>query len=458
MHPTAPIGPRDQKPTPTGRIIIEAASGRIPGFVDTGLNLVHVDDVANGHLAALRFGKPGDHYILGGQNVLLAEFLGQIAVMCGRPPPKLRLPRPLLYPCAVAAEVDGACDAARAFPDHRRTAHVEAPDVLQFRESRTRSRLQGETLSRGARGGLGVVSRQWAIAMTPDLPLEPSKTHRGENFPVASMLIAPRHRAVILAYYRFARGADDVADSPSLSPDEKLALLDRFEATLTGRSDAIEAALPLRDALAARNLPPRHALDLLRAFRMDAVKRRYANWAELMDYCAYSAAPVGRFVLDVHGESESTWPASDALCTALQVINHLQDCGADYRNLDRVYVPQDALAAQGLGADALGARKAPRRRCARFCKAWRSRTRRWSTLGGALPAQVRDFRLCLETAVIARLARKLNSLLLARDPLERKGSSDEGRRARLCRASASPTDCGLFVRPRQAAPTPIGGA
>lgn len=104
VHPTAPIGPRDLKPTPTGRVILEAASGRIPGFVDTGLNLVHVDDVANGHLAALQLGKPGEHYILGGQNVLLAEFLCQIAQMCGRRPPKLRLPRPLLYPCAVAAE------------------------------------------------------------------------------------------------------------------------------------------------------------------------------------------------------------------------------------------------------------------------------------------------------------------------------------------------------------------
>jgi dihydroflavonol-4-reductase len=104
VHPTAPIGPRDQKPTPTGRVIVEAAAGRIPGFVDTGLNLVHVDDVANGHLAALRYGMPGGHYILGGQNVPLAEFLGQIAVMCGRPAPKIRLPRLLLYPCAVAAE------------------------------------------------------------------------------------------------------------------------------------------------------------------------------------------------------------------------------------------------------------------------------------------------------------------------------------------------------------------
>lgn len=104
VHPTAPIGPRDQKPTPTGRVIIEAASGRMPAFVDTGLNFVHVDDVANGHLAALRFGKLGDHYILGGQNVQLAEFLCQIAAVCGRRPPKLRLPRQLLYPCAIASE------------------------------------------------------------------------------------------------------------------------------------------------------------------------------------------------------------------------------------------------------------------------------------------------------------------------------------------------------------------
>jgi hydroxysqualene synthase len=252
--------------------------------------------------------------------------------------------------------------------------------------------------------------------MTMDLPSEPSKTHRGENFPVASLLIAPKHRATILAYYQFARGADDVADSPSLSPDAKLAGLDLFEATLTGRSDEAKAALPLRTALAERKLSPRHALDLLRAFRMDAIKHRYATWAELMDYCAYSAAPVGRFVLDVHGESEATWPASDALCTALQVINHLQDCGADYRNLDRVYIPQDALAAQGLDVTALDATKAsPALRAVLHAVA--SQNALLIEQGERLPSQVRDFRLCLETAVIARLGRKLNSLLLERDPL-----------------------------------------
>lgn len=104
VHPSTPVGPRDVKPTPTGRIIVEAAMGRIPGYVDTGLNLVHVDDVAEGHLAALRQGKIGEHYILGGQDVPLARMLGDIAELCGRRPPRFRFPRPLLYPLALAAE------------------------------------------------------------------------------------------------------------------------------------------------------------------------------------------------------------------------------------------------------------------------------------------------------------------------------------------------------------------
>lgn len=255
--------------------------------------------------------------------------------------------------------------------------------------------------------------------MSADVPAEPSKTHTQENFPVASRLIAPRYRAAILAYYRFARGADDVVDNGALSSDEKLAGLDAFEATLLGDSDLVEAAKPLRAVLAERQLSARHALDLLRAFRMDAVKRRYATWDELMRYCAYSAAPVGRFVLDVHGESEATWPASDALCAALQVINHLQDCAADLRNLDRVYIPQDALAAHGVGPEALRAEKAS----AGLRRAMTDLAERTGSLievGAALPAQVRDVRLGLETAVIVRLARQLNRLLLARDPLSEK--------------------------------------
>ena len=122
------------------------------------------------------------------------------------------------------------------------------------------------------------------------------------------------------------------------------------------RSDEAE---PLRLELAKTGLSPKHALDLLKAFRLDARKNRYANWSELMDYCALSAAPVGRFVLDVHEEDPSMWPASDALCSALQIINHLQDCAEDYKRLDRVYLPLDTLAAHGASVEMLDAPKAP---------------------------------------------------------------------------------------------------
>jgi dihydroflavonol-4-reductase len=105
VNPSTPIGPRDRRPTPTGRMIVEAASGRMPAFVDTGLNIVHVDDVAAGHLAALRRGQVGERYILGGENMTLAELLGKIAQLTGRSPPRLRLPRAPLYPFAYLAEL-----------------------------------------------------------------------------------------------------------------------------------------------------------------------------------------------------------------------------------------------------------------------------------------------------------------------------------------------------------------
>ena len=104
VSPSTPIGPRDIKPTPTGRIIVEAANGRMPAFVDTGLNLVHVDDVAEGHLLALDKGRIGENYILGGADVRLRDMLGLIAPLVGRKPPRVRLPRAPLYPLAFGAE------------------------------------------------------------------------------------------------------------------------------------------------------------------------------------------------------------------------------------------------------------------------------------------------------------------------------------------------------------------
>jgi dihydroflavonol-4-reductase len=105
VNPSTPIGPRDVKPTPTGRIIVEAARGRMPGFVDTGLNLVHVDDAAAGHLAALHRGRIGERYILGGENVHLGTMLADIAQAVGRRPPRLRIPIAAVYPFALVAEL-----------------------------------------------------------------------------------------------------------------------------------------------------------------------------------------------------------------------------------------------------------------------------------------------------------------------------------------------------------------
>lgn len=263
----------------------------------------------------------------------------------------------------------------------------------------------------------------------------------GENFPVASALIAARHRGPILAFYRFARAADDVADHATLPAAQKLELLDGLEETLLGRSDRDPAALPLRRELAAHGLAATHALDLLTAFRRDVTQTRYRDWDDLIDYCRYSAMPVGRFVLDVHGESRATWPANDALCAALQVINHLQDCARDRRALDRVYLPLDCLAAHGAGvADLDAERSTPG-----LIACLRDLTQRTAALlpeAALLPRQVRDLRLALETGAIVGLAQRLVGLLRHGDPLQ--GGVHLGKGAAL--ATAGWAALGVLLR------------
>jgi hydroxysqualene synthase len=271
-----------------------------------------------------------------------------------------------------------------------------------------------------------------------------TKTHRDENFPVASLLIAPKYRAPILAFYRFVRAADDVADSPVLAPQEKIARLDRLEAGLLGHEDAGVEASTLRSALAARNLAPRHAQDLLTAFRTDATKLRYRDWDDLIGYCTYSAMPVGRFVLDVHGEDRRTWPASDALCAALQIINHLQDCGKDYRALDRVYIPLDAMERHGVRLEVLGAEHASPalRNCVRDLAA---RTRDLLREAAPFSMMIDDLRLALEVAVIHRLAVNLVGRLMQRDPLSERVHHNKTEVAGLAAAAV------LIALPRRAA-------
>jgi hydroxysqualene synthase len=274
-------------------------------------------------------------------------------------------------------------------------------------------------------------------AMTLAATIDPSKTEHGENFPVASYLIAPRLRAPILSFYRFARAADDIADHPGLSEDSKFEGLDALEDTLLGKSDAAKPALPLRRVLMERALAPTHPLDLLAAFRADVTKRRYANWDELMHYCRYSAMPVGRFVLDLHGEDRSTWTYSDPLCAALQVINHLQDCAKDYRALDRVYLPLDIIAAQGTTVEALGFPKAEP--ALRAClRAVAEKTAELLPEASKLPHAVKDARLGFETGIIVRLAHKLTAMLMARDPLsERVHLTKPGALLQAARGAAS---------------------
>lgn len=134
--------------------------------------------------------------------------------------------------------------------------------------------------------------------------LRSGKGSRDENFPVASWLVHPRHRGIILAFYEFVRVADDIADHPTLSEQDKLSHLDRLENSLLGVAADRSHGVALKAALAERGLSPRHAQDLLTAFRLDVTKRRYADFDDLIGYCTYSAMPVGRFVLDVHGEPE----------------------------------------------------------------------------------------------------------------------------------------------------------
>lgn len=186
------------------------------------------------------------------------------------------------------------------------------------------------------------------------------KTAENENFPVASRFLPAETRSAVVRFYRFARAADDIADSPDLRPEEKLRLLSALDRLLAGcaptevpNHPAVEPAIRLREDLAERGVPVDHARHLLQAFMKDATKTRYDTWSDLLLYCNFSAAPVGRFLLDLHGEDRAARPASDALCNAHQILNHVQDSKADYLRLDRVYIPGRWLEQAGTGVEAL---------------------------------------------------------------------------------------------------------
>jgi squalene synthase HpnC len=292
------------------------------------------------------------------------------------------------------------------------------------------------------------------LERTAGLETPSGKGPRDENFPVGSWLLPARLRPHVAAFYAFVRAADDIADNPDLTPEQKLARLARFETALIG-PPAPAAHLPkaqaLRASLAATGVSARHALDLLAAFRRDATKLRYRDWPDLLDYCALSASPVGRYLLDLHGERRALYRFSDPLCDALQLLNHLQDCADDYRALDRVYLPLDGFAAAGIGVEALGQ--------GATSPALRDMLDR--VLDGVdgllaaachLPRALRSRRLAAESAVILEIARGLAKELRRRDPLAERVALSRPQFLR----------CGLLglartvgARPRRYLPEPL---
>ncbi len=255
-----------------------------------------------------------------------------------------------------------------------------------------------------------------AEAATAETPS--GKGAADENFPVGSFLLPARLRPHVATFYAFARAIDDIADNPDLEPADKVARLDGFDRALLGDSDdpVYAKGRDIRESCAATGVPIDHCRDLIVAFKRDASKPRYDDWDDLMDYCRYSAAPVGRYLLDLHGESRDGYGASDALCSLLQVINHLQDCKDDYRELDRVYLPGDWMAAAGVTVADLDAPAASPglRRVIDQCL---DGVEELMATARVLAPLLSNRRLAMESAAIMRLAEKLTAMLRVRDPV-----------------------------------------
>jgi squalene synthase HpnC len=261
-----------------------------------------------------------------------------------------------------------------------------------------------------------------SIPKTPAESVEQwsGKDRADENFPVGSVLIRRSLRPHVHAYYAFARNADDIADSPSLAPQDKIDRLNTMQAVLLGRrTEGSPSATRLRASLAATGVSPARATDLLTAFRQDAVKSRYATWLDLADYCRHSANPVGRYLLDLHHEPAATHPGSDALCTSLQVLNHLQDCADDLRSMNRCYLPHTMLAARDASIEDLRRdRLTPALR--RVLDDLLDHCDALNVIAETLAPACTSRGMRLEAAVIVNLAKRLARRLRHQDPLAQR--------------------------------------
>ncbi len=240
-----------------------------------------------------------------------------------------------------------------------------------------------------------------------------------ENFPVGSWILPARLRPHIASFYAFARAIDDIADSSTLAPDEKIARLEGFRKAIEGDETddpAFSKGHAMRRSLLVTGTTTRHCTDLIAAFKQDAVKHRYDDWNDLIGYCLLSASPVGRYLLDLHGGSADGYGPSDALCNALQVINHLQDCQDDYRALDRVYLPMIWMEEEGASVKELDGPKSSKR-IRRVIDHALDETEILLREAARLPRGLASRRLAMELAAILDIAWSLVGRLRREDPL-----------------------------------------
>ena len=249
------------------------------------------------------------------------------------------------------------------------------------------------------------------------------KSYSDENFPVASFLMTKKIRSIVRVFYFFARMADDIADHQKLSSNQKKNILLFFDNAISKSKKTNNKVL---DKMIARfkELPSgkKYSRNLLKAFMMDASNKKYKNWNDLLYYCKFSANPVGRFVIDAVNERkniEKIYEASDNLCTALQIINHIQDCKKDFKELNRVYIPESFFKKYSLDKKILRKSKSEenfeRLKIEIIDNVLTSL--RKTKLG---LREIQSWRLRKETLIILNIAKRLCNLLKINDPLEKQ--------------------------------------
>lgn len=246
------------------------------------------------------------------------------------------------------------------------------------------------------------------------------KNKNQENFPVGMMIFGKDKRQIVSDYYKFARYADDIADNPDIKPQNKVNKLYQLEDIFLKNKDykgqKLKFAVKLREEFNKFQLSTSLATDLLIAFRKDSMGFEYQTWGQLVDYCKYSAAPVGRFMLAIHNENPSTYLPATSLCVALQIVNHIQDIKYDNQVLKRVYLPAEMMKKYNVTADdllkeksSLGLRK--------LIEKIMNQTKGLIKEGSILPSIIRSKNLRTEVCIILSLTNIMIKKILKGDVL-----------------------------------------